>query len=50
MEKNNLREEKKLQYRQKILDAAATEFQMRGFVNTSVSNIMQTADLGVGTF
>ena len=50
MEKNNVREEKKLQYRQKILDAAALEFQKRGFANTSVSNIMQTADLGVGTF
>ena len=50
MEKNNAREEKKLQYRQKILDAAALEFQKRGFANTSVSNIMQTADLGVGTF
>ena len=50
MEKNNLREEKKLQYRQKILDAAAVEFEKRGFINTSVSNIMQTADLGVGTF
>ena len=50
MEKNNLREEKKLQYRQKILEAAAVEFEKRGFTNTSVSNIMQTADLGVGTF
>jgi len=50
LEKNNLREEKKLQYRQKILNAAVKEFDLRGFANTSVSNIMQTADLGVGTF
>ncbi len=50
MEKNNLREKKKLQFRQTILDAAAKEFETRGFANTSVSNIMQTADLGVGTF
>ena len=49
-EKINLREKKKLQYRQKILDAATEEFKSRGFLNTSVSNIMQKADLGVGTF
>ena len=48
--KKNLRERKKTQLRQTILDAAAQEFKTRGFANTSVSNIMQTADLGVGTF
>lgn len=45
-----MREKKKLQYRQKILEAAAEEFKSRGFRNTSVSNIMNKADLGVGTF
>ncbi|MBQ9441977.1 MAG: TetR/AcrR family transcriptional regulator [Selenomonadaceae bacterium] len=48
--KINLREQKKLEYRQKILSAAVHEFKERGFLNTSVSNIMQKADLGVGTF
>ena len=50
MEKNNSREEKKIQVRLKILEAAAQEFQSRGFLNTSVLNIMQKANLGVGTF
>lgn len=45
-----MREQKKLQSRQAILKAAAQEFKTRGFLNTSVSSIMQTADLGVGTF
>ena len=45
-----LREIKKIQFRQKILEAAATEFKERGFLNTSVSNIMHGANLGVGTF
>lgn len=48
--KITLREQKKLEYRQKILSAAVHEFKERGFLNTSVSNIMQKADLGVGTF
>jgi len=46
----NLRNLKKLQFREKILNSAAQEFKSRGFLNTSISNIMQTADLGVGTF
>lgn len=50
MKKFSLRERKKLQYQQKILDAAAKEFQNRGFINTSIAIIMQAADLGVGTF
>lgn len=50
MKKNNLRENKKLQFRQKIMTSAAQEFKLRGFANTSVLNIMQTADLAVGTF
>ena len=45
-----LREQKKLEYRQKILSAATNEFKKRGFINTSVSNIMRGANLGVGTF
>lgn len=49
-EKINLRERKKLQARQNILSAAAKEFKNRGFANTSVSSIMQGANLAVGTF
>lgn len=49
-EKINLREKKKLQARQNILNAAAHEFASRGFINTSVSNIMSSANLAVGTF
>ncbi len=45
-----LREIKKLQARQAILDAAAHEFKSRGFMNTSVSDIMRESNLGVGTF
>lgn len=46
----NLRAQKKLQFREKILNSAALEFKSRGFLNTKITNIMQTADLGVGTF
>lgn len=49
-EKINLRENKKLQLRENILNAAAHEFAERGFIHTTVSNIMQRANLGVGTF
>ena len=45
-----VREKKKLQSRQAILDAAAHEFKSRGFMNTSVSDIMRESNLGVGTF
>ena len=45
-----LRENKKLQSRQAILDAAAKIFKSRGFMNTSVSDIMRESNLGVGTF
>ncbi|MBQ6975615.1 MAG: TetR/AcrR family transcriptional regulator [Selenomonadaceae bacterium] len=45
-----VREKKKLQSRQAILDAAAREFKSRGFMNTSVSDIMRESNLGVGTF
>lgn len=50
IEKINLREKKKLQSRKKILSAAANEFKKRGFLQTSVANIMHGANLGVGTF
>lgn len=45
-----VREKKKLQSRQAILDAAAKVFKSRGFMNTSVSDIMRESNLGVGTF
>ena len=45
-----VREKKKLQARQAILDAAAHEFKSRGFMNTSVSDIMRESNYGVGTF
>mgnify|MGYP002621108641 CR=1 FL=1 len=44
------RENKKLQLRENILNAAAHEFAERGFIHTTVSNIMNRANLGVGTF
>lgn len=50
IEELNLREKKKLAYREKILSVAAHEFKKRGFLNTSISNIMHKAELGVGTF
>ena len=49
-EKISLRKQKKFQARQKILSAAAQQFELHGFANTSISNIMQAAELGVGTF
>ena len=49
-EKLGRREKKKLLYRQAILDAAVQEFGHRGFRETSIANIMNTAELGVGTF
>lgn len=45
-----LREQKKLIYRQKILDAAALNFKRKGFSETSIADIMKVANLGVGTF
>ena len=45
-----LRKQKKFQARQKILQAAATQFKTVGFANTSIAGIMQAAGLGVGTF
>ena len=44
------RMQKKFQARQKILLAAARQFEVHGFANTSIAGIMQAAELGVGTF
>ena len=44
------REQKKLIYRQKILDAASLLFEEKGFSETSIADIMKAANLGVGTF
>ncbi len=49
-EKIGRREQKKMLSRQAILDAAVQEFGHRGFRETSIANIMNAADLGVGTF
>ena len=45
-----LRKQKKFRARQKILNAAARQFEVQGFANTSIAGIMQEAQLGVGTF
>ena len=45
-----LRKRKKFQARQTILTAAAQQFERYGFANTSIADIMQAANLGVGTF
>lgn len=44
------RERKKLQSRNKILDTAVELFKEKGFQSTSISDIMNGADLGIGTF
>ena len=44
------RERKKLLSRKAILDAAVREFSRKGFKETSVADIMNAADLGIGTF
>ena len=46
----NLRAQKKIENRQSILDAAKFLFKERGFANTSVTDIMNKSNLGVGTF
>ena len=45
-----LRTRKKFQARKTILTVAAQQFELRGFANTSIADIMQAAGLGVGTF
>ena len=49
-ERISLRKQKKFQARQTILNAAARQFKVQGFSNTSIAGIMQAANLGVGTF
>lgn len=49
-EKIGLRTQKKFQARKTILNAAARQFELHGFANTSIAGIMQAAQLGVGTF
>lgn len=49
-EQISLRKRKKFQARQTILNAAAQQFEVHGFANTSIAGIMQAAGLGVGTF
>lgn len=49
-EQISLRKRKKFQARQTILNAAAQQFELHGFANTSIAGIMQAAGLGVGTF
>lgn len=49
-EKMGRRERKKLLSRKAILDAAARAFSEKGFRETSVADIMNAADLGIGTF
>ena len=49
-ERISLRKRKKFQARQTILNAAAQQFELHGFANTSIAGIMQAAGLGVGTF
>ena len=44
------RERKKVQSRRMILEAAISEFSKKGYKETSVADIMSTADLGIGTF
>ena len=44
------RERKKKKSRQAIIDAAVQEFSRKGFRDTSVADIMDVADLGIGTF
>ncbi|EKU70957.1 TetR/AcrR family transcriptional regulator [Selenomonas sp. F0473] len=44
------RERKKMQSRRMILEAAISEFSKNGYKDTSVADIMKTADLGIGTF
>ncbi|TYZ31074.1 TetR/AcrR family transcriptional regulator [Selenomonas caprae] len=49
-EKMGRRERKKMLSRQAILAAAVEQFSHKGFKETSVADIMNAADLGIGTF
>ena len=45
-----LREQKKIQSRQQIMEAAIRQFDLCGYGETSIADIMNEAGLGVGTF
>ncbi len=49
-EKMSRRERKKIQSKQTILQAAVHVFSTKGFQETSIADIMNQADLGIGTF
>jgi len=49
-EKTGRRERKKQQSRAEILAAAVQNFAEKGYNKTSIADIMETADLGTGTF
>lgn len=49
-EKMGRRERKKMLSRKAILHAAVEQFSRKGFKETSVADIMNAADLGIGTF
>ena len=49
-DKISRREMKKIQSRKAILDSAASLFQSRGLEDVAIADIMNGADLGIGTF
>ena len=49
-EKISRRERKKIQSKQAILQASVHLFSTKGFQDTSIADIMNEADLGIGTF
>ena len=49
-EKISRRERKKIQSKHAILQAAVHVFRTKGFQDTSIADIMNAADLGIGTF
>ncbi len=49
-EKISRRERKKIQSKQAILQASIHLFSTKGFQDTSIADIMNEADLGIGTF
>lgn len=49
-EKISRREQKKIHSRRMILEAAVRQFSQKGFQDTSIADIMNEADLGIGTF
>ncbi len=49
-EKCGKREQKKIKARNEILNAAVVQFSEKGFIETSIADIMNAADMGLGTF